>query len=250
MKVYDNPEYYEIAFSFRDIPKEVDFIEQVIKKYSLIPVKSFLELASGNSPHMQELCRRGYSYIGLELNDEMVAFSRKNISLLRLSAAEIIKGNMVKFAVPSVVDCAVNFLGSFYVTSDDELKSHLDSVAKALRKGGLYVLDAAVSFFPEDVRSQSWEISKGNIKVTTTYQLRWIDESQRLSGAEIILDVDDAGVTKIMKHTEIRKIYSVDEFRKFVEVTEQWEFIDSFSDFDINKKPYEKSRNIVTLRRK
>ena len=30
MQVHDNPKYYEIAFSFREIRKEVDFIEQII----------------------------------------------------------------------------------------------------------------------------------------------------------------------------------------------------------------------------
>ena len=79
MQVYDNPKYYEIAFSFRDIPKEVDFIEQIIAKESKIPVKSFLEIASGNSPHMKELCKRDYSYIGLELSKQMIEYSREII---------------------------------------------------------------------------------------------------------------------------------------------------------------------------
>lgn len=37
MQVYNNQKYYEIAFSFRYISKEVDFIEQVIAKESRIP---------------------------------------------------------------------------------------------------------------------------------------------------------------------------------------------------------------------
>ena len=53
MEVYDNPKYYEIAFSFRDIPSEADFLDKVIARYSKIPVNTFLELASGNSPHLQ-----------------------------------------------------------------------------------------------------------------------------------------------------------------------------------------------------
>ena len=55
MIVYDNPHYYEIAFAFRDISAEVDFLEQVIRQYSRVEVGTFLELASGNSPHMREL---------------------------------------------------------------------------------------------------------------------------------------------------------------------------------------------------
>jgi short subunit dehydrogenase-like uncharacterized protein len=50
--IYSYPHYYEIAFSYRDIPGEVDVMEQAMAKYSKIPVKTVLELACGNGPHM------------------------------------------------------------------------------------------------------------------------------------------------------------------------------------------------------
>ena len=115
MQVYDNPKYYEIAFSFRNIPKEVDFIEQLIAKESKIPVKTFLEIASGNSPHMKELCKRGYSYIGLELGKQMVKYARNKVKKLSLNA-EIVEGDMIKFSIPRLADCALLFLGSVYMS--------------------------------------------------------------------------------------------------------------------------------------
>ena len=33
-ELYDSPEYYEIAFSFRDIPAEVDLFEECFKRFS------------------------------------------------------------------------------------------------------------------------------------------------------------------------------------------------------------------------
>ena len=57
--VYNNPKYYEIAFSYRDIPAEVDVLEQVIEQYSHIPVSTVLELGCGPAPHLAELARRG-----------------------------------------------------------------------------------------------------------------------------------------------------------------------------------------------
>jgi len=62
--VYGNPKYYDIAFSFRDIPKEVETIEQCIRDYSKIPVINVLEIASGTSPHMDVLVGRGNVYTG------------------------------------------------------------------------------------------------------------------------------------------------------------------------------------------
>ena len=48
--IYGFPQYYEIAFSYRDIASEVDVMEEAIRRYSKIPVHNVLELACGNSP--------------------------------------------------------------------------------------------------------------------------------------------------------------------------------------------------------
>lgn len=64
--VYDEPGYYEIAFSYRDIGAEVDTFELCFERYAGLPVKSVLELGSANSPHLEELLRRGYAYTGRE----------------------------------------------------------------------------------------------------------------------------------------------------------------------------------------
>ena len=57
--LYDEPKYYEIAFSFRDIGQEVDVLEASMRQFSGIPVQSVLELGCGNSPHAAELVGRG-----------------------------------------------------------------------------------------------------------------------------------------------------------------------------------------------
>lgn len=78
--LYDNPKYYEIAFSFRDIPAEVDVFEECFKRFSRILVKSVLELGCGNSPHMEELIKRGYQYNGLDLSKAMLEYSKQKAS--------------------------------------------------------------------------------------------------------------------------------------------------------------------------
>ncbi|MBU6231231.1 MAG: class I SAM-dependent methyltransferase [Patescibacteria group bacterium] len=249
MDVYDNPKYYDIAFSFRDIAKEVDFLEQIIKNESLIPVKTVLEIASGNSPHMSELCRRGYDYVGLEQNEEMIEYSTKTIEDLGLKA-EIIRGDLRNFRTNKQADCALLFLGSFYVTDDHELQSHMDSVAHSVRGGGLYFLDGAVLFFPEDFGIQTWEMERDGVKVITTYDPKWIDERNGLSDARIILEIEENGEKKVIEHTETRKLYRINDFIAKAEATSKWEHVSDFSDFDAAKKPYPGGRNITVLRRR
>ena len=47
MPVYDEPLYYEIAFSFMDSAKQADLFEEFIEKHSGIEVKRFLDIGCG-----------------------------------------------------------------------------------------------------------------------------------------------------------------------------------------------------------
>ena len=42
--IYQLPEVYEISFSFRVIPREVDVLEEAARRFAEIPVKTFLEI--------------------------------------------------------------------------------------------------------------------------------------------------------------------------------------------------------------
>jgi len=82
--VYNNPKYYEIAFSYRDIAAEVDVFEQVIKLFSHIPVSKVFEIGCGPAPHLEEITRRGYQYTGLDLNPAMLEYSRNKLRSIKL----------------------------------------------------------------------------------------------------------------------------------------------------------------------
>lgn len=249
MDVYDNPQYYDLAFSFRDIPAEVDFLEKVIARYSQVPVKTFLEVASGNSPHLKELCKRGYHYIGLEMNPAMVKYVREQIRRDSLNA-KIIKGDMIRFSLPKPADCAAIFLGSLYVKSDEELHNHLASVAHSLKKGGLYILDGVVSYYPHDVHSQSWEMERGMVKMKVSYKASWVNKKEGLMKGDIILDIKEDNTLRRIQHSEIRKIYTKDRFVSLAERIGFWKEVGSFSDFNIHRTPKQGARNILVLRRR
>jgi hypothetical protein len=249
MQVYNYPHLYEIAFSYRDIPGEMDFVEEVIRRYSLIPVKTILELASGNSPHVDEICRRGYKYLGLELNENMIDWSRRKIARHNLDAS-VLQGNMVDFTLSQSADCVVVFLCSLYVRNDEEFITHLRSVAQNTAAGGLYILDGVVSHFPECMGLETWDETSDGVTVHVGYDTSWADEKVGLMSGTLSLEVDDNGERRRVQHTEIRKIYSAAEFITKAESTGDWEYIDDFSDFCVSTKPHAEGRSIVVLRRR
>jgi SAM-dependent methyltransferase len=148
--IYDYPEYYEIAFSFRDIKAEVDLFEECFKRFSKIPVKSVLELGCGTYFHMEELHKRGYEYNGLDLNQTMLKYSRKKAKSVS-AKANFYHKNMIYFSIKKEFDFVYILLGSLASKSTSDLVSHFHSVAGVLRKGGLYFLDWCVQFPPFDL---------------------------------------------------------------------------------------------------
>lgn len=184
--LYDNPRYYEIAFSFRDIHAEVDVFEECFKRFSQIPVKSVLEVGCGNSPHMEELIKRGYRYNGLDLNKVMLEYGRQKA--LRIGAeVNLIHGNMVGFSLETLVDFAYITLGSLYVKNTSELITHFNSVAQAIKKGGLYLLDWCVQYDPLESKGDSWEIERDGIQVKTTVSWKVINRVEQTFEESITL---------------------------------------------------------------
>src|SRR6266478_5249084 len=56
--IYDEPEFYEVACAYRDVPAEVDALLRWSGKHHE-PPRSVLELAAGPAGHARNLARRG-----------------------------------------------------------------------------------------------------------------------------------------------------------------------------------------------
>jgi SAM-dependent methyltransferase len=242
---YDNPEYYEIAFSFRDIAKEVDVFEECFRQFADVPVKSVLELACGNSPHMEELVRRGYEYTGLDLNEEMLAYSRKKAVQAGVKV-NLVRGDMIDFSFGKQFDFAYVMLGSLFVTSTVELIRHFGSVARTLKKGGLYLLDWCIQFEPpwQSKGGSSWEIERGGIKVKTTVTWEPVNLVRQLFKESIKLEVDDHGKTTEICGSDIRRAIYPQEFLRFISGLDDFEFVGWWNNWNLSE-PLEHAKNIA-----
>ena len=135
MNVYDYARYYEVAFGFRDFKKEVDFFEAAVRKFSGVKVGNVFELAAGPCSHLEEWHRRGYRYFGLEANRQMIAYSRQRAKDLNAELT-LFHADMKRFALGShQFDLAYVLVGSLFVRTNTEFLTHLDRVAKVLRRG-------------------------------------------------------------------------------------------------------------------
>ncbi|NLY30459.1 MAG: class I SAM-dependent methyltransferase [Firmicutes bacterium] len=231
--LYANPFYYEIAFSYRDIPKEVQVMQEVIRRYSPIPVKRVLELGCGNSPHMLELLQRGYSYVGLDLSPEMLQYSREKAQQLGQSI-ELYRQNMNDFQLDTPVDFAFIMLGSLYVKNTSELISHFASVNRALNPGGLYFLDWCVDFSWLADTTDSWIMERDGIIVEVSHSTELINYIDQTFRERITLLVNDRGQVRHLQQDSIRRaIYP----QEFLLITDQqgFEFIGWWNNWNLNR---------------
>ena len=253
--VYDEPRYYEIAFSYRDIGAEVDTFELCFDRYTQLPVRSILELGSGNSPHLEELLKRGYAYTGLDLNESMLEYSARKGSALP-GKATFIHADMLDFSLDRTFDFAFIMLGSLSAGNTKEVISHLRSVAAALNQGGLYLLDWCVHFAPFSDRTESWTMEQDGIKVTTRWSERLVNAVEQLVEETLTLKVVDESAVHHLSETAVYRVIFPQEFLLLIEHAGEFEFVGWWNNWDLESPlgdvadPRRISRPIALLRRR
>lgn len=250
--LYDYPEYYEIAFSFRDIKAEVDVFEECFKRFSRIPVKSVLELGCGTCPHMEELHRRGYEYNGLDLNETMLKYARKK-ALSIGTKGNFYHKNMIDFSIKKKFDFVYILLGSLALKSTSDLVSHFHSVACVLKEGGLYFLDWCVQFPPFDL-GETWVMKKSGVVVKTIFSLKPLDRVAQVFEETIKLEVNDRGKKFDIVGTDVKRAIYPQEFLMLVYSLRDFEFLGWWNNWNL-KKPLENAgdkinRPIILLRKR
>lgn len=252
-ELYDHPEYYEIAFSFRDIRAEVDVFEECFSRFSRIPVKSVLELGCGNSPHMVELARRGYRYTGLDLSQAMLAYSERKAAEHGVKA-DFVRTDMLDFSLDTTVDFVYVLLGSLCARNTSELVTHFQSVSRVLRPGGLYLLDWCIQYDPpwKSEAGDTWELELDGVRVRTTVFWEVVNKVEQTFMETIILDVEGRGSAKRIVGRELKRAIYPQEFLCLVDRNPDFEFVGWWNHWDLSQ-PLEEAEKIdrpITLLRR
>jgi SAM-dependent methyltransferase len=256
MEIYKHPLYYEIAFSFFDVKKQVDMFELIIKKFSKVKVRHFLDIACGPSLQLREIARRGYESLGLDLIPEMLKYLTEKAKEEGFRI-KTLQADMSNFRLEKKVDFAFIMMGSLVFKSNKEFLNHLDSLACSLKKGGLYFIQNRVVDWTRNVE-QSWDMERDGIKVKTTYGTQWKDILNQISTEKIILEVNDHG--KEMKFESVKdvKFMFPQEFKALIEINGKFEFLGWWEGTESTwflDKPLENTKplnniNMVLLRKK
>ena len=139
--IYEYPDIFRRAHleSPGEIPAEVLFLQQVWNRHRKSPTRRILDIGCGDSPHGRLLTGDGFEVVGIDRSPTMIAAGRRKAN----ANLRFYRRPIEKFTLPERPFDAAIFMSETFpvIVENADLLSHLKSVARALKRGGLYCID-------------------------------------------------------------------------------------------------------------
>ncbi len=187
--LYDYPRYYDLVFG-SDWKAEFDFLLAVFDTHVKGQVRRLFEPACGTGRLVFRLAQASYQVSGLDLNPRAVDYCNRRLARHGQPPSAFV-ADMADFRLPKPVDAAFNTINSFrHLLSEDAARSHLQCVAQALRKGGVYVLGLHLT--PTEgspLDEERWSARRGHLAINTHLKTFDLDLRQRSERCRMVMDV-------------------------------------------------------------
>lgn len=226
---YDYPHYYDLAFS-DETEQEVRFLSAAFERFGDGRIKRVLEAGCGTGRVVFRLAQLGYQASGFDLSKNMLDYLRQRLTTANLSA-NVFEADMADFKVARPVDAVLNGFNTFrHMLTEEAALGHLQSVARALRSGGLFVLGLHV--MPPDADDyciERWRAVDGPAIVTTT--LRVLEWNRRTRKERLRISMlirrKSAKPTRIRTEMTLRT-YRLSQLRSLLAKVPELELCESF----------------------
>lgn len=174
--LYNYPKYYDLVFG-SDWKAEFDFLQAAFEKHGTGKIRRIYEPACGTGRLLVHFAKAGYEVAGNDLCAAAVDYCNDRLERHGFDrTAEV--GDMTDFRVRRKADAAFNMINTVRHLATEELaRKHLECVAAALRKGGLYFLGLHLTpTSGEPMEEESWAARRGNLMVLSRL---WTDHRDR-----------------------------------------------------------------------
>jgi len=182
--IYARPALYEEAFSFRDVPAEVDAIQKWTGGWgpSGVPAGvsagrspkranvTALELAAGPAGHGIELARRGADVTALDVSPAMVRHATRRAAEAGVPLDARV-GDMSDFSLGRRFDLVLTMAGGIgHLSSADAMRAHFRCVARHLKPRGAYLIETSQ---PGDAATRdTWRLTRGGRRFDVRFSPR------------------------------------------------------------------------------
>ncbi|MBI2161784.1 MAG: class I SAM-dependent methyltransferase [Candidatus Rokubacteria bacterium] len=251
---YSAPRLYEIAFDMNR-KAEVEFLVHCFRRYARRRVSRVLDIACGTGPHLIRLADRGFRMSGLDLSRENIEFLCRRLAA-KGQAGELVVGDMTDFRLRHPVDAAICMQDSQgHLLTNAQLLAHLRAVARAVKRGGLYIFDRYMaSSWTNPARSWSWSRRRGGLIVRASFSaLNDVNPVTQVFRERMLLEAIENGTRRVYRQSHLSRMVFPQELRAMIDLAGGFEFVEWFFGF----KPHqilERSKHplimVVVLRKK
>jgi SAM-dependent methyltransferase len=250
--IYDEPELYQLACAYRDVPAEVSAVLAWCARHCALPggrtAGSVLELAAGPAEHARELAGRGLRATVLDRSPAMCAYAAAQAKSSGIGL-DVVEADMRDFRIEDTFDLAVTMLNSLcHLFTLEDMIRHLTAVRGHLAAGGLYIIELAhpADFFtPVPRTSSEWAIDTGGVHA----EVRWGGREDRIDPLTqvtrehmTITATSDDGTIRTVSDVVPNRFWTLTEFRAAVALANArigsgsgsggFELVASYGDFD------------------
>lgn len=251
--LYDYPRYYDLVYG-SDWKAEFNFLVACFDRFAHRSVRRLFEPACGTGRLVFRLAKAGYQVNGLDLNPRAIEYCNSRLQRHGFPASTWI-GDMCDFKLPRKADAAFNTVSSFrHLTTEQAARSHLECMAAAIAKGGLYVLGLHLTpTVGTPLETESWSARRGHLSVCTRLWTVERDLKRRIERCGATYDVYTP--TKSLKIIDevVFRTYTLDQFRRLLRRVPEFEIAETYTfAYNINE-PHElgpRSEDVVFVLRK
>lgn len=204
---YDRPAWYDIV-NQKGSAREARELDTIARKHARTrfyrsPAREgaeqpgravWLEPACGSGRLLRAGAALGATVIGIDSNPNMVAYARTSLARRGLPG-RVIEGRMESFSIRQRVDLAFCPHNSIRHLMDDQgVLSHLECVAKTLKRGGIYVIGLGATRYQDAQETEDvWTARRGGLRVTQVVQYLPGTARTRRERVVSVLNIEKAG---------------------------------------------------------
>lgn len=228
---YDYPQYFDMVFR-DETAMEVAFFEEAFKRFATGKVKRVLEPGCGSGRLVTEMAARGYRVSGIDLSTRSLRYLRNRLARRGLSA-KLYETDFTNIDLPDQFDAAFCTFNTFrHLTDEASAVSHLRSVAKHLRPGGLYILGFHI--IPLDVEEtciERWTAKHAQTTVHVTLRVTEFIRRKRIEQIRVTVTAKRPNDTLKLRTEFPLRLYTASQAMKTLNSVPEFE-IASIHDFN------------------
>ena len=256
---YSKAEAYDIAFSYRNIGEQCDFLEWCFKEHSNAEnckELTYIDICSGPAQFAVELAKRKWNSIAVDLSNDMKEYAQTKMIKNNVNIKYIIE-DIRNFNSPEKGALAGCYIDSItHLISNEDIISHFRTMKKNMLSGGIYVIELAHPRYllPNNMdEPNQWTMKESGKEVDILYGLP-DDEYETITQIwNLTVRLTLKQNEKVLQHIEKKvkhRFYFFQELKALIELSGVFDFYTFYGDLSLPAQLFdEKSKTMIAVLR-